>query len=378
MSPFRPVKELLIRNLSNIPGFRTKRHLIIIESDDWGSIRMPSKLTYRNLKKTGIDLNSDDSFRYNKFDSLETASDLSSLFEVLVKFKDSTGRNPVVTPIGIVANPDFDKILESGFNEYFYEPFTDTYKRYRGCEDSYNLWNEGIRKRLFVPQFHGREHLNVKEWMRALRIGNKTTIIAFNNRMWGVSVNNDPEIKIEFQAAFDFMESDDLNYHKEVISNGLKLFFDLFGYSATYFVPPNGPFSKILEPTCTNGGIKYIFGSGLQIEPLGFGKTAKRVHWLGQKSKDGLTYICRNCFFEPSKTGRDWIDYCLADIKIAFSWHKPAIICSHRVNYIGALILNNRTNGLKQLYLLIKNILKFWPDAEFITSAELGDIINNN
>ena len=28
--------------LINIPGWRTNRHIVVIESDDWGSIRMPS------------------------------------------------------------------------------------------------------------------------------------------------------------------------------------------------------------------------------------------------------------------------------------------------------------------------------------------------
>ena len=107
-------------------------------------------------------------------------------------------------------------------------------------------------------------------------------------------------------------------------------------------------------------------------------KTRKRFHWLGKKSKTGLTYITRNCFFEPSQSGRDWVDSCLNDISTAFRWNKPAIVCTHRVNYIGALYEDNRENGLNQLSLLLKNITKKWPDVEFITSAELGEIINND
>ncbi|NTW32234.1 MAG: hypothetical protein HGB12_06370 [Bacteroidetes bacterium] len=34
---------------SNIPGWRTDRKILVIESDDWGSIRMPSKETYSGL-----------------------------------------------------------------------------------------------------------------------------------------------------------------------------------------------------------------------------------------------------------------------------------------------------------------------------------------
>jgi hypothetical protein len=162
-----------------------------------------------------------------------------------------------------------------------------------------------------------------------------------------------------------------------VIVTGLNRFEKLFGYRATYFVPPNGPFSSKLEPVCSAAGIKYLSASKIQNEPLGERRTKKRLHWLGQKNNAGLTYITRNCFFEPGQPGNDWVDSSLSEISAAFRWQKPAIICSHRVNYIGALYKDNRINGLSQLNLLLRSIMKAWPDTEFITSAELGEIISN-
>jgi hypothetical protein len=370
-------KELLLRNISNIPGWRTKRHLVVIESDDWGSVRMPSREVFDNLIRDGIDLLSDEGYRYNKYDSLATSEDLTLLFEVLTSVKDSTGRPAVFTPVSVVANPDFDKIEQSDFSDYFYEPFTNTLKRYPDCEKSFTIWKEGIKSRLFVPQFHGREHLNVKVWMRALKKRDDKTIKAFINKTWGISTANDPEINVEFQAAFDFIDPDDLKYQKEVIISGLHLFQELFGYHATYFVPPNGPFSSKLEPVCSGAGIRYLSVSKIQDEPQGEGRPKKSLHWPGQKNKTGLTYITRNCFFEPGQPGQDWNDSCLSEISTAFMWRKPAIICSHRVNYIGALYEDNRKNGLAQLSLLLRSIMKSWPDTEFITSAELGEIISN-
>jgi len=70
------------------------------------------------------------------------------------------------------------------------------------------------------------------------------------------------------------------------------------------------------------------------------------------------------------------VDSCLYDISTAFRWHKPAVVSSHRVNYIGALYKHNRENGLTQLGVLLKRIMKAWPGTEFVTSAELGEIIN--
>jgi hypothetical protein len=371
------VKAGIARNLSNVFGWTTNRHLIVLESDDWGSIRMPSIDVFNNLSKDGIDWSSDGGYRFNRYDSLANSEDLESLFEVLLSVTDSTGKHVVFTPISLVANPDFTRIRQSDFNEYFCEPFTETLKRYNGCENSFKLWKEGIANRLFVPQFHGREHLNVSVWMKALKGNHKRIRKVFNYGMWGISTVNDPAIQVELQSAFDFTDKNDLNYQKKVIDSGLKMFKDLFGYNAVYFVPPNGPFSSELEAICTEGGIKYLSIAKMHNEPIGQGRTKKSLHWLGQSSKAGLIYVTRNCFFEPGIPGRDWVDSCLKEIEIAFKWHKPAVISSHRVNYIGALHKANRDSGLKYLSLLLKQIMKNWPDSEFITSAELGEKITN-
>ena len=84
----------------------------------------------------------------------------------------------------------------------------------------------------------------------------------------------------------------------------------------------------------------------------------------------------RNCSFEPALyKNNNPIEYTLNSIASAFKWKKPAIISSHRINYIGSIYENNRTDNLMLLNNLLKNILKQWPDAEFISSDKLGDII---
>lgn len=367
----------LLKYLSNIPGWTTKRKFIVIESDDWGSIRMPSQEVFKTLADSGIDWYSDSGLRFNKYDTLATSEDLANLFEVLSSNKDSLGRQAVITALTVVGNPNFEKVREANFQEYFYEPFTDTLKRYPGCENAFSMWKEGLDSKLFVPQFHGREHLNVQTWMKALKGGNKNTILAFNHKMWGISTAKDPGIGIELQAAFDFVDPKEIDYQKNVITSGLNLFEDLFGYRAKYFVPTNGPFSSKLESLCRKEGIKFIVKSKIEREPYGFGKTRLRFNWLGKRSKYGLTYITRNCIFEPSQAETDCIDGCLSDISNAFKWHKPAVISSHRVNYIGALHEDNRNNGLAQLNMLLKKIVKIWPSIEFISSDELGEIIDN-
>ena len=365
-------KRNLIRNLSNIPGWRTNRKIVVIESDDWGAIRMASKEVLDKLIKAGVPISD---CRYNNNDSLASEDDLSSLFEVLQSVKDQKGNSAVFTAVSVVANPDFDKIEQNGFQQYFYEPFTETLKKYPYHAKSYDLWKEGIKNRLFIPQFHGREHLNVTGWLKALRNGNHDTLLAFKHRIYGITPR-DFQSNVSFQAAFDMEDISEITYHKEVIKQGLELFEKLFGYKARYFIPTNGPFNNQLEAVAAECGIKYIGTSKIQLEPIGEGRTRKVFHRIGQKNSYGQTYITRNCFFEPTDESKNWIDNCLKEIEIAFRWGKPAVVSSHRVNYIGYINSANRTNGLKQLKTLLDEIVKRWANVEFLTTDQLGDLID--
>lgn len=369
------LKQEISRNYRNLTGWRTKRKIVVFESDDWGSIRMPSMDSFNRLKKAGVDLESADYDVWNLNDTLAGREDLELLFEVLASHKDQHGNPCVFTALSVVANPDFAKIRKSGFREYYYEPFTETLKRYYPNDDVFGLWKEGIEKKVFWPQSHGREHLNVAGWMKALREGQKNAILAFNEGMWAYVPDHTGVYKVINQAAFQITGMDDLSEHNKIIAEGLALFHKLFGYRAGYFVAPNGVINNSLNQILAGNGISLRSASRVQVESVGPGKTRKVYHWLGQEDRSGIKYIIRNCFFEPGDKCKDWVDSCLADIHAAFRWNKPAIICSHRVNYIGAHHPENRDRSLIQLNNLLKSIKKNWPEVEFMSTDVLGSII---
>ena len=94
------LKDLYIK----IMGFHTDRKLVVFESDDWGSIRMPSKEVFEKLKSLG-DNPQDDGFLSN--DCLENEDDLLALYEVLGSVCDSKNRHPIFTLNFAMANPNF-------------------------------------------------------------------------------------------------------------------------------------------------------------------------------------------------------------------------------------------------------------------------------
>ena len=102
-------------------------------------------------------------------------------------------------------------------------------------------------------------------------------------------------------------------------------------------------------------------------------------HFWGTRNRLGQIFWRRNATFEPSKDGaKDWVDSCLSEIEIAFKWKKPAVINSHRVNYIGSIHEYNRQNSLKALKMLLTKIKRAWPEVEFMSSEQLGLIMLND
>ena len=371
------LKQKVTNNIQNVLGWRTKRKIVIIESDDWGNIRMPSKEVYELLRKAGLRVDEDP---YNKYDAFSSEDDLTKLFEVLSAFKDKNENSPVITANCIMVNPDFDKIRESNFQEYHFELFTETLKRYPQHSNSFKMWKDGISRKLIYPQFHGREHINVKRWMKALQENIKDTRLAFDNGFFGISTGNAGELRSSYMASLDLETDEEKNNLKLIIEEGLNLFEQVYGFRSVSFIAPGYTWSSWLEPVLYDSGVRYLKGNFIQAEPAHSSGTTgykRRFHYLGQQINHQLYYLIRNCFFEPSQNENfDWVNYCLHGIDNAFRWHKPASISTHRLNYIGFIDQSNRNRNLPKLKTLFSEILKRWPEVEFMNSAQLGDLIS--
>lgn len=337
---------------------------------------MPSKEVYDALLKHGLHVDKDP---YCHYDNLATAADLEALYETLRPIKDKNGRSAVLTANAVVANPVFDKIKESGFREYFYEPFTETLKRYPQHAGAFEMWKQGIEEGLFHPQFHGREHLNVKKWLNVLLSGEEATSLAFEHGTFGLTSDVSPSIKTNYMGAFDSCLLEDLDFCKQSIQEGLKLFEQLIGYPSESFIATTYTWSSKIEPFLSTCGVKYLQGMVHQRVPLDGGErfSYKKNNFTGHKSPAGLTYVTRNCYFEPSQTAIDWVSNCMNRIDIAFRWGKPAVISSHRVNFIGNIVESNRTENLRMLSQLLQIVVKKYPDVEFMSTDELGRIITS-
>jgi hypothetical protein len=371
------LKKAIETNLKNLPGWSTKRKLVVIESDDWGSTRMPNKNTFNYLMGKGIKV---DKNKFTSLDTLASSADLNILFETLSGIKDQKGNNAVLSPFVNTTNADHEKIIASGYSEYYYEPFTETLKKYYP-EDVFSHWNTGIQNNLFAPQYHGREHFNVPLLMKLLREGNKDLIEAFSYGVIHIPINYLKTKSIGGMAPTYYYDTkEDLEYLKGSLVEGAAIFQDIFGFAPRSFGPPNGIFNAELEEALAKTPIQSIVVNRTRIEPAGDGSLNKQgfLYKFGKSNKFNHIYYRRNVKFEPIQKASYSRDTTLFEIGAAFRFGKPAIISSHRINYIGSIETGHRDFAIAELKELLKKIIVKWPDAEFISSAELGRIIKNS
>ena len=366
------LKQILRKHYINLRGWKINRKIVVIESDDWGSIRMASLKSYTHLLKRGIPVNES---KFTSLDGLERTDDLKQLFKILYRHKDKNGNYPVITACAVVANPDFKKIEASDFSKYYFETIEKTYEAY-GENELLNVWKEeGIKNNLLFPQFHGREHLNPKKWMAILNNGAETERAAFNEyTLLGLSkacTRSDQN----YMAAFESVNEAHKEEIKAIAIDGLAIFEKIFGLKSISFMASQSKQFDELNETLMQEGVLFNQGGQhfIKKEDGAFQKVDK--YW-GDQDDYGMTYWRRNCTFEPYKKQSDnHVDSCLKEMEIAFRCGKPAVINSHRINFTSRLDKKHRDLSLEKLDDLFKKMLMKWPDVEFMNSAQLASVL---
>lgn len=368
----KKLKRSLISIARNIPGKSVGKKVVVIECDDWGSIGMPSLQTYHKLLNAGIPVNKS---RYERNDTVEHQDDFYALFEVLRKHTDKNGSPAVMTPFCNMANPDFDKIERSNYQEYHREIFTATYERYSRGEGMTAAWQTGIEAGIFVPEYHGREHIATSLWLKALQSGDQQLRIGFDHGFVGHSPEWVPAPAKNFRPNFYITDRSLLSGLKESLEEGADIFKKVFGRMPAVFNAPNGVFVPELNQSLVDRGIRFNAVPRKRLDMDVYGGYKYRTFSTGQRTKEGLLYYVRNCNFEPTEDGYKNTSHVMNQIKGAFLCGKAAVIGTHRANFVGGIHEANRKKGLAELDSLLKQILTRWPDAEFMSSSQFTSLL---
>lgn len=356
----------------NSCGFHSETPIIVIESDDWGSIRMPSQCALKELMQSG-DCAADDAFL--KYDTLERKEDLEKLFSSLEMITDHKGRHPCITANFAVANPKFEEIkVRDGI--YSCEPFWETYDKYYGKDNAVIATEKkGIEKGLFFPQLHAREHLNVQRWMRDLKAGKNDTIRAFELNMIGIGASFSKENMFGYMDALNYDSKNEVEQLADHLNEAFSLFREAFGYLSKTFVASCYVWTDEIEKILAKHNVEGLQTQCWQKEFLGKGTTFEHriFHYLGERGKYGMIYTIRNCDYEPAIDGftKETEEKCVQQIEEAFHNRKPAVINTHRVNYVGGIEESHAAAGRDGLINILDKIISMYPNVEFLSTPEL-------
>ena len=357
----------------NRHGVKTNRHIVVFESDDWGSIRTDINFIEKNNFKDA----------FLRFDCLESEGDLIELFNILKKYKDSKGNYPKITFNFALANVDFDESkIKDGKLVYKNEPFIETYQKYYGNKNVFDLLKMGIKEKLIVPQLHCLEHLNVQRWVKDIDIGKVDTYNAFLYRMYGVDESFSSENQFGYMDAFNYDNAEELELISENINKACNMFENIFCFSSKSVVAPCFVWDEKIEKIFYENGIKIIQTQWFQNIPIkgyqGTSKFKKKKHFSGSRNTFGQFYNHRNCSYEPILSS-PYLAYCkcIEEIENAFSHHTIATINCHRANFIRTFQLEQANLNLIYFEKIIQYLVEKFPDIEFLSTDELIEVFND-
>ena len=142
------------------------RPLVLLQSDDWGRVGVRDREGYERLRASGIHLGE------NPYDyySLETAEDVMALRDMLKRHRDTTGRPACMVMNFLLANLDFQKITQSGFQDIHLLPLSQGFPGAWRRPGLFEAYRQGISEDVFYPALHGLTHFCRPAVERALAV----------------------------------------------------------------------------------------------------------------------------------------------------------------------------------------------------------------
>ncbi len=313
-----------------------KKPILIFESDDWGPGRA------------------------------EDARQLNLIANLLGRYSDGLGRNPVMTLGVILAVPNSLKIKASGYKSYYCETLG---------EAKYSLIlkeiKHGIERGVFSVQLHGMEHYWPKNLMKAINDSDEV------KSLLDIDLPLRTELLPDSLQSRWFMGGGDCSLSQveiiKAVEEEVATFRALFNQLARVVVPPTFVWNEKVELSWRSFGLEYLVTPGF----IATGRDAQGVMGVGgkliynsMKSIAGLTYIVRNDYFEPA------LGHTVEQAMLAMDENtrlgRPTLLEIHRFNFCD----HERQSKLSlvELEQCIQCAIVGFPALRFISTSELGDM----
>lgn len=349
----------VLQRLRHWANWRCQELVIVFESDDWGLQRKACAdliQPYGEPSEWACE-------------QTESEDDLEKLYKVLECHKDENQRPPSFTANFVTANPNFEKIRQEGFTEYYDISINDHNKKLK------SKWMNGVDRGIFHPQYHARSHFWTAAWLQDLREN-----VPGSRHLFDQTCN----------GGLSLLKQEGWRYHSEYIfwktaeqmqkqqlldwlSMGLSFFQDCFGFASLSTIAPNYIFTPATAQAWLDKGIKIVQGAGYRIVRGHNSEKIIRSHVLGERLSGNLLSMIRNVKFDPRpQRPQHGFKNTFAWIQKLLPHHIPIIIDTHRINYVGPW----KEKAFEELNSLLRALKPYHP--RFLTTTELGEAILNH
>ncbi len=339
------------------------KKIVVFDSDDWGMLGMRDPGSFERLKAKGYSQLGQSNWDYY---SLETKEDLEALYSVLSKHGDAYGLPPIFTCNFIVANPDFEKIINTGFKEFHTMDLSQGFPGlWQNRDKLLNMYKAGIDRGLIYPGYHGLCHFNYEAWLAALRKGEPDLLDCIKEHIRYIPSMRDRDFSYDYIADTDPFVFLSLKEQEERIKNGISTFKKMFGLLPVVTTAPKCAWNSDTERIWHKYGIKYIGAGNRRLGMVPDNRLGERNQW-------DMIYLTRNVNFEPVR--KNACQDAIIEIDFLFKAQQPAILETHSINFHSS-IKNFRKKSLESLDQLLYLIETKYPDVVYLTCQQLGEIL---
>ena len=315
-----------------------RRPVLVIESDDWG----PGPAWH--------------------------AERLALVGKCLASHHDTDGR-PALMTLGVVLGaPDTVAMAQNALAEYRRITLDDA--RSRGLLEEMQA---GASKGVFSLQLHGMEHY----WPPALlEAANKDESV----RAWLTGDEFPPCEALPSALQSRWVDGsrlpsrplspDEIQRAVAEETDGWQL---IFGQPAKVVVPPTFVWTRGVETAWVAAGIEVIITPGRRYtrrDATGKPSAAEGPIHNGQRASSEAHYLVRDIYFEPERGHT--AARALEDVSQRFLLGRPALVETHRSNFIGTEAQCQQS--LERLNELLSNALQRWPGLAFMSPEALARV----
>jgi hypothetical protein len=316
-----------------------QRPVLIIESDDWGA--GPS----------------------------DQSEALGSIAQLLAGFKDCDGRHPLMTLGIVLASADGERIRATG-----------NYQRQLISTSTHGSLletiNNGVDAGVFDIQLHGLEHY----WPSALMEASQCdeSVMAWLQRApFSLTEDLPSPLQSRWVNAVS-LPAEPINDREvlQAVREETSDFEAVFGSVPGVAVPPTFIWNECVEKGWAAGGVNVVVTPGRRYESRGDDgqpSAAGDPVYNGQPTGNGMVYMVRNSYFEPSMG--HMAEQAMAALDLKTGLGQPALLETHRFNFLGSIDKKNRS--VQELKRFLEQALAAYPNVAFISTGKLAMILKD-